>query len=109
MNPIYEKLFAVYGEPTLRNTENFDSYALRKTLDRFPLTDDQRRELIDFLFDHYYQWSLDAFTMASTTAGASGWVTSPMPSRKTYGSIRYLRNTCFNLYIIKTRQINSSL
>ena len=63
MNPIYEKLFAVYGEPTLRNTENFDSYALRKTLDRFPLTDDQRRELIDFLFDHYYQWSLDAFTM----------------------------------------------
>lgn len=62
MNPIYEKLFGAYGEPTLRNAENFDNYALEKMLDRFPLTDAHRRELIDVLYDYYYQWSLDAFT-----------------------------------------------
>ena len=62
MNPIYEKLFGAYGEPILRNAENFDNFALGKVLDRFPLTEAQREELIDVLFDHYYQWSLDAFT-----------------------------------------------
>ncbi len=62
MNPIYEKLFSAYGEPILRNAENFDDYTLEKILGGFPLSEDHRRELTDVLFDYYCQWSLDAFS-----------------------------------------------
>lgn len=63
MNQIYKRLFSAYGDSILRNVENFDDLEFQKALERFPLTAKQRLEIMDVIFDHYYQWSMDAFTL----------------------------------------------
>lgn len=63
MIPIDKKLFDLYCSPILQNAENYDEAALEKALDSFPLTKEHHAKLSNLLFDHYLQWSLDAFAV----------------------------------------------
>lgn len=63
MNPIDKKLFDYYCSPILKNAENFDEAALEKVFDTLPLTKEHHIELSNLFFDHYMQWSLDAFAV----------------------------------------------
>ena len=63
MIPIHKKLFDYYCSPILKNAENFDEAALEKVFDTFPLTKEHHIELSNLFFDHYMQWSLDAFAV----------------------------------------------
>ena len=63
MNPIDKKLFDLYCSPILQNAENFDEVELEKAFDTFPLTKEHHVELSNLFFNHYMQWSLDAFAV----------------------------------------------
>lgn len=63
MNLIDKRLFNLYCDPILQDAENYDEAALRKLLDEYSLTGEGRRRLLDAFFDHYLQWSLDAFAV----------------------------------------------
>lgn len=63
MNQIDEKLFDYYCSPILQKAENFNDSDLEKILDGYPLTKEHHLQLIEIFFDHYMQWSLDAFAV----------------------------------------------
>lgn len=63
MQQVDEKLFDYYCDPVLELAENFDEPALRKLLEDCSLTGEARRKLLDAIYDHYMQWSLDAFVV----------------------------------------------
>lgn len=61
MNLIYEKLFETYGEQVLKRAESYDEPAMEALLQGLPLDDATRQTLDDAFFDHYLQWSANAF------------------------------------------------
>ena len=63
VNPIYEKLFNTYCESVLREADNFDNDAVSRFLDKLPLDRHTKTLLNDAFFDHYIQWSTDAFAV----------------------------------------------
>lgn len=63
MSSIDKRLFDYYCSPILQDAENFNNSDLEKILDSYPLTKEHHYQLIEIFFDHYMQWSLDAFAV----------------------------------------------
>lgn len=63
MNPIYEKLFDTYGDSTLRDIGVYDEAEMDAEMEKLPLDKAAKIALSSILFQYYYRWSTDAFTL----------------------------------------------
>lgn len=64
MELFYDKLFSSYGESILQDAGcGYDEEQLEERLKELPLDPPARRKIQDLLFQYYYHWSTNAFTV----------------------------------------------
>lgn len=64
MEQLYDKLFSSYGESILQDVDSgYNEDQLRNHLKELPLDPPTRGKIEDLLFQYYYHWSINAFTV----------------------------------------------